>query len=357
MSSRQREAIALAAAVCGGALLHMLARHRRRFDVIDVATASNFAARAYKQLRDQGYARLKLTTADAAVVQRMFADADSFFSDREAVRWAHVPPNDRARHDSRSGYAIEKGREFFEVHPRAAQATKAIRTAALQPSVEHFCAMCHRHCMSVLREMAPSNRAVAAVLDAEEGDATTTDTPRRPPPPPPSSASAVAAQSFSASMVRVHLYVEDVEHPPHKDLGLLTLAPRASAPGLVVRCAQPQATAFSRRALRPALTLRMILAATDCILSGTSATAFLCAPLLRHVTRHTPTRGVRCAHVTHTPPRAMPHCVVVAALLLLSLCCCCPSAAGARPADRRVATHRGEHGRRRGHPLWWFHAR
>lgn len=40
---------------------------------------------------------------------------------------------------------------------------------------------------------------------------------------------------FSASMLRVHRYTHDADYPPHCDLGLLTIAPRASVAGLLVQ--------------------------------------------------------------------------------------------------------------------------
>ena len=35
-------------------------------------------------------------------------------------------------------------------------------------------------------------------------------------------------------MIRVHRYTVATDNPPHCDLGLLTIAPRASVPGLVI---------------------------------------------------------------------------------------------------------------------------
>ena len=66
--------------------------------------------------------------------------------------------------------------------------------------------------------------------------------PPSPPPTPrgrlvgaPADCDAGSHQTFSASMLRVHNYTaSSAEYPAHTDLGLLTLAPRASAPGLMV---------------------------------------------------------------------------------------------------------------------------
>ena len=252
---------ALAACVGGSlaAAILVTARRRRRHqrpsneecaestaatvdEVLDVGS-SGFAHRACTLLREQGFARLKLAAADVPLTQALLRDAGVFFDDDAATRSTRVPPPDRKAHDSRSGYMCDRGREFLELHPRAAVVPepKSTSAAALLRTATAFAAACHEVCEAVLDEFALSSATLAAVTASEaaasvRGSATNgvataaaTAAASTTHGTPPFSA------SFSASMLRVHRYTEDTEYPPHCDLGLLTLAPRASVPGLVVQ--------------------------------------------------------------------------------------------------------------------------
>lgn len=224
--------------VCFGAAIAAIAllwhaRRRKRYleGVIDV-TDPDYTQRAAAQLQRQGYARLRSPTV-FLLTKRLFADAEQFFGDASIKRRAHVPPMERASHDSRTGYIVERNREYLELHPRAKQQTSCV---AMMCTATDFSAACHEVCLAVLHALARSNAPLAALLDAEERAATSPATELTAAPASSAVASAVAPmQTFSASMLRVHRYTEDANHPPHCDLGLLTLAPRASAPGLVIQ--------------------------------------------------------------------------------------------------------------------------
>ena len=214
--------------VCSAAIaLLVLIRTRRRRHKETLAppvlcpSTPDFASRACKHLHTHGYARIRLTPAQSTTVTDLFCDAASFFASPEAARDSHVPPPERLHIDSRNGYVFERGREFMELHPRAGNATlpsTATPSGALFRSGVTLSAAFHDVCEEVLRALAASNAAVATLLDAEcEGRG------------------AEHGDTFSASMLRVHQYTEDTEYPAHCDLGLLTLAPRATLPGLLVQ--------------------------------------------------------------------------------------------------------------------------
>ena len=167
----------ITAASCAAASLLVLARRRVRWrlrEVLDVRAAT-YAARACELLRLQGFALLRLSPADARLAQQMLQDADACFQDAASTRRLHVPPMERRAVDSRSGYVCERGREFLELHPRAADSQALMSRSsesrvALMRSATAFAAASHDICERVLAEFARSCSAVAAVT-AAEGDA------------------------------------------------------------------------------------------------------------------------------------------------------------------------------------------
>lgn len=205
-------------------------------EVLD-SSASDFAARVVVLLRSQGFARLKLAHAAASLTHQLFEDSNTFFDDPKATRGAHIPPKQRTANDSRNGYVWERGREFLELHPciSSNRASASGSTAVLLHTAMSFCESCHLICKGVLEEMATTCHPLAMVLEAEKtavaasgerSAGSSSDPPLFPP---------AGGSTFSASMLRVHRYTEDADYPPHADLGLLTIAPRASVPGLMVQ--------------------------------------------------------------------------------------------------------------------------
>lgn len=258
-------AMPLLVACAGGVLVLMLARRRARqrrsasAAVVDASVCtSTFASRACEELHAQGFARVRLTPSDAVLAERLLKDARAFFEDAGATRSSHIPPTERKAHDSRSGYVCEYGRAYLELHPRAAMCAPAPShavAAALHGSAMAFSAMCHRLCELVLHEIARSDAPLCrALLEGEAQMAhsssqataagTAAETAGAASVPRAEMANAEAGvdavtsertQTFSASMLRVHIYTEDADYPPHEDLGLLTLAPRGSVAGLEVQ--------------------------------------------------------------------------------------------------------------------------
>ena len=245
MISQQTTALAAAAAISLSILLY--ARRRRAYleGIIEI-THPDFARRACAQLHRRGYARLRLSSNIGGLARLLFEDAECFFGDAAAKRRVHVAPMERSAHNSRTGYVSEGSREYVELHPRAKPTPMS--ALALMRTATDFSAACHELCLSVLHVLGRSNAVLELLLDAEAAAATkavAADSHEETSPlpstlsssgePHPSSSAVSTAQTFSASMLRVHRYIDDADHPPHCDLGLLTLAPRASAPGLVIQ--------------------------------------------------------------------------------------------------------------------------
>ena len=186
-------------------------------DVIDTSF-SEWPSRAAALLREQGFARLRLAPDDAERSRKLLCDADGFFNDPAGVRDMHIAPGERDARDTRSGYVFERGREYLELHPR----TRSLRptsaaAAVLLRTATAFSSACHELCERALVALQCDDGRLESLVRMEQSLAGAGDA------------------SFGASMLRVHRYTEGADYPPHVDLGLLTLAPRASVPGLVVQ--------------------------------------------------------------------------------------------------------------------------
>ena len=243
-------------------------------EVLDPNTCA-FEARACALLREQGFARLLLTASDSQLVPQLLRAATAFFESDAATRGAHIPPRERRAHDSRRGYVRQQGREFLELHPRVAdsQVPASVSGSALQ-GIEHaataFAECCHALGERVLDELASSSVVLASFLHSERaassaasaGDGKTVAA--LPTASPSPLAHGPGRSPFAASMIRVHRYTQDADYPPHADLGLLTIAPRADVPGLLVQhnaTGEPcrQCVHVHVRAYAPALSLTRLL--------------------------------------------------------------------------------------------------
>jgi isopenicillin N synthase-like dioxygenase len=240
------------------------------------ARSDRFATQACIQLHERGFAIIRLEPEDAQLAQLLFDAATTFFDDTAAKRGAQVPPLERQAHDARSGYVCEMGREFFELHPRAGGGPYASPSVSavniLQASTE-FATSCHSLCERVLLELASSSEAVALLIRLEGlARAGNKDRPHIANVDAVDSRPGAASGSFSASMLRVHRYTDDADYPPHADLGLLTIAPRASIPGLMVQAASGEWE-----------TVEEGMAANEAILfGGSTLTALMGIPALQH---------------------------------------------------------------------------
>ena len=80
--------------------------------VVD-ATSDDWASQACDRLRRRGYARLRLSPDDAAIVRQMLGSAATFFRDEAAKDESRVGKG--ADPDTRSGYLQAAGREELVV--------------------------------------------------------------------------------------------------------------------------------------------------------------------------------------------------------------------------------------------------
>lgn len=221
------DARAVAVAAYAAAALFLLQRARRRHPLRRVIAAEDVAAQA-TALREHRFARVRLPPPHAALARQLLSAAANFFDDAASTRTAHIPPTQRRDHDGRTGYVWERGREFLEVHPRSATApppppAARAATAAMLESSAAFSAACFAHCEAVVGELARTSPPLALLARAEREAVD-------------AAAAAAAPLTYSASMLRTHRYTKEdgADYPPHSDLGLLTLAPRASVPGLEI---------------------------------------------------------------------------------------------------------------------------
>lgn len=222
------ERIAGIALAAGATLCVLAARRRLRFGRVDLADP-DWPRLASRILCRQGYVFVRL---EPHLAKCLFSAANAFFDDVAAKRRAFIPPVEQRATNERTGYMTERGREYVELHPRAAnsescaallQASSA-SSAALVAAAQSFSDACYEITHAMLEQLsanADARGTLASILHAEHAAST---------------ASGVdASRTFNASMVRIHRYTTDADFPPHCDLGLLTIAPRASLPGLEVQ--------------------------------------------------------------------------------------------------------------------------
>ena len=180
-----------------------------------------WATRAARALCREGGVRIRLDAPAAATVARLLAAAKSFFDDADAKRATSATP--RADPDTRCGYVHTAARQVFELHPTQAGTNAAIAAAATHTTAAAMTAVARLHSESCLQLSSQVLHALGAIIDV-------------------ASLANIAALDdgrFDASLLRVYQYNGEGSSsdagclfPPHEDLGLLTLAPAATVPGL-----------------------------------------------------------------------------------------------------------------------------
>ncbi|EOD16455.1 hypothetical protein EMIHUDRAFT_256184, partial [Emiliania huxleyi CCMP1516] len=193
---------------------------------IDVTTI-NWAEDAARELKAHVYTTLKLPPDLGKRVQQLYGDAERAFDDRASRRQLRVPEDDRDDLDARNGFIDDRKREWLELHTSIpadfggpVDAPPATRLLECACAVEHaFRALCQQ----VLEVLARSSPPLAALV-AEEA--------RSPLPPPGARES---SRGFAESMLRVYdSSFRQREGEGHYDMGLLTLIPRSTSPGLQI---------------------------------------------------------------------------------------------------------------------------
>ena len=223
--------------------------------VID-CSEDGWEARACSELRRVAFVKVRLTDREQRCIRDLYEAAEDAFEDRASRREMELPLLDARRLDSRSGYVDDGKREFLELHHLIAHNLLKSEDRAPAPAAHllavatEYATYMRKRCYTLLSELAGSASSPLGQLLASEarhasmrrkgvGDhGAETDT------------------GFSTSMLRVYQYSrapdlsEDHESAdgrgdlsrrrkddgdPHHDMGLLTIIPRSSFPGLDVQ--------------------------------------------------------------------------------------------------------------------------
>ena len=184
--------------------------HKHAEEVVDLSRPG-WTTRAALQLKKRHYARLKLTPEDAAITQRLYSVAESFFNG-DAKHDLRIPETQFKQLDDRSGYIPSRRREMFELHDcssLAHQAPPACREMA--GTARAFMDMCRKRCHEALCEIAGLAPQVATLL-ADESQQPQAD----------KMAAGPEAAGFSNSMLRVYRYSRSYyfeDGDAHHDMG------------------------------------------------------------------------------------------------------------------------------------------
>jgi isopenicillin N synthase-like dioxygenase len=190
---------------------------------VDVASPS-WTAQAFETLKQWGYVRLRLTPAEASFVHDLYAATDVLFNDTRALRQLEVPDDQIDDLDWRSGYVWGRSREIFELHcgsQSAERLNKAHGTSAREfvRCLWRFSDMCDQLCLGALEDIPTYGSALSfqSLL-------------RRYP----------NTDNLVDKMLRVYRYSKTYDRPDgdidaHYDMGLLTIIPRSTSPGLMIQ--------------------------------------------------------------------------------------------------------------------------
>ena len=198
--------------------------------VIDCADPS-WVRLASKALQQHLYARLRLPAEEVQMIRDMYSASEQMFSDDNAKQQLRIPPQWVDDLDGRSGYVPSKDREYLELHTSTpAQFDGPISAPAAVHALE--CASrvtraCRARVNQVLCELVQDDCSpLGQLLEAEERSV------------PPAPGALETSVGYSESMLRVYRYSRHFllhKGDAHYDMGLLTLIPRGSSPGLQIR--------------------------------------------------------------------------------------------------------------------------
>jgi len=198
-------------------------------------TRSDWASVAAQLLVENSYARLRLPKEVVRQVRDMYAAARAAFNCSPARRQLRVPESMIDDLDGRNGYVEQPRREWLELHC-------SIPAEYEEPVTEHeaLCVLdsasrvtktCRAMCQRVLCELAGRETfAALRELCAEEEQEES---------PPPEALE--NARGFSESMLRLYRYSGSFwlrEGGGHHDMGLLTIIPKGTSPGLQIQLEQ-----------------------------------------------------------------------------------------------------------------------
>jgi len=208
--------------------------------VVDISEPS-WTARAYDDLKQWGYARLRLTPAEVSLMQDLYDATDKFFDDRGSTRKLEVPDEEFDDLDERSGYVFDRHREMFEVHCNVSQ-TRSLKRRwndlPLPAATRRFLRlmwsvteMCENRCNEAMLDIAGVLNC-APLDELLHGEANRSHSKCDDGSP--------ALDGIVENMLRVYRYAKTYDRPNgdidlHYDMGLLTLIPRSTSPGLQIR--------------------------------------------------------------------------------------------------------------------------
>jgi len=230
--------------------------------VIDT-DSSSWAVQASQMLRQNMYARLRLPAHEVCLVREMYAAAKAAFSDGRSRRQLRIPDDMVDDLDSRNGFVDDPNREWLELHCSIpAEFDGPIENpAALRvlECAERVFSACRVRCQEVLCELTENDTSSAlGKLIAQEN--------RTQPPP---AGARETCRGYSESMLRVYRYSSNFQlrqGDGHHDMGLLTLIPKGSYPGLQIQLDKNTSKNTSWRATW--INIEEIMAEDEAILFG-----------------------------------------------------------------------------------------
>ena len=195
------------------------------------ATSTSWTKEAVEALRRYTYAIIRLPEQEVLQVREMYAAAREAFGDRASRRQLRLPDGMIDDLDNRSGFVSDPHREWLELHcSTPAEYDGPIDSPAANHVLDcsaRVASTCRDRCEQVLVELAGEDASSAlAQLVAEEERSR-----------PPSAGALETSVGFSESMLRVYQYARDFwlrEGDGHHDMGLLTLIPKSTSPGLQI---------------------------------------------------------------------------------------------------------------------------
>ena len=199
--------------------------------VVDCANLA-WPLKACETLKQNGYAILQLTAADDRLVDELYSCACDLFDNSAARRQLEVPQQNLGDLDRRTGYIEGPKREWYETHiygdlpPRVHEAS-AVRLVRVAQDYELAMQKLALDTLQALVDTESSSH-LASLLPPST-PATGCDTNKR---------TVDRRAAFSSSMLRVYRYNRMYNLPdgdPHIDMGLLTVIPRGSRPGLEIQ--------------------------------------------------------------------------------------------------------------------------
>ena len=187
---------------------------------------SEWATEATQSLREHGYAKIRLSAMEAKLTSDMYAAAEAAFENPAEMHALRVPDRMLDDLDTRDGHVQDRTREWLELHsfpPKAFGSIEEPKAAKFLEYSLEFASMCEARCTQALHALATADTACPNLGSLLQGE---------------TRARAEDRQEMIQPMLRVYRYhglLREREGDPHYDIGLLTMIPKSSSPGLEIR--------------------------------------------------------------------------------------------------------------------------